>query len=637
MKCNRILFAVLCLAWSGLQLQACSDDTTDSTPYLKVAPAELAADAAAGLHYATVSSNREVTVRPGQTWLGAELIPDKKSDNLKITLEANPDRQERTGIIVLSAPGCKDVQVTVIQAAADQSGACDLLTFRIEGYRNGLDHDILFDFDKNNRRLNALYLKWIDHEEPAQMIPTFTTNGKRVLVDDAPVVSNETKISFAEDISFVVVAENGDSKTYTISLNCPQINTELPVLHMRPDSPITGKDSYVPTAIELYSPSTAEGGWNSGADGKIEMRGRGNSTWVLPKKPYRMKFPKKFSPIGLDHAKAKSWVILAHDMDKSLLRNHLAFELSRILFDPAEGYHDPAAVMFTPCSQYINVYMNGDYHGVYQMSDQMEQAEGRIAVEKLTDKEGADPEIITGGHIIETDIHEAYPPERFNTGHGIQMNHKYPKDDEYDPAQYRYIENFIRDAETALYGNDFKNPTSGWRKYLDEKTLADFIILKELAGDMDGYTSTYMYKRRGVDKLFFGPIWDCDKGWDNDKRIPHSSYQPLTSLMIYAGFYMPSNIYPDWFHRLWQDESFRAFVAGRWAAKKAQLIAAIRRELDTKPVEMAKAIEANYTVWPFHYQASDEAKMPAETYEKEIERIRSLTETRASLLDGLFR
>ena len=68
-------------------------------------------------------------------------------------------------------------------------------------------------------------------------------------------------------------------------------------------------------------------------------------------------------------------------------------------------------------------------------------------------------------------------------------------------------------------------------------------------------TITYLYKRRGCEKLFFGPIWDCDKGWNNDKRVPHYEYQPLESLMIHAGFWMPPYVSNDWFQRLWTDSS----------------------------------------------------------------------------------
>lgn len=516
----------------------------------------------------------------------------------------------------------------------DKSPECDMLSFRIDGPLSGLANSIEFSFDAN-LRASGKYLKWINDAEPDMMIPIFTTTGEKVLVDGEPVVAGKTKVSFADDVDFVVVAENGETKTYTVSLICPQINTELPVLRLSPDGNATSKTTYVKRTLEMYSPSTVRGWW-SAADGQIEIRGRGNSTWGLPKKPYRIKFPEKISPVGLNHAKEKSWVILAHDMDKSLLRNHLAFELSRVMFNEAEGYHDPKAIMFTPCSQHVNVYWGDNYYGLYQMTDQMNRADGRIAVDELTKADGSDPSKITGGHILETDIHNSEPsPFGFNSSKGVRINHKYPEDDDYAQAQFTYIENFIKEMEGVLYGSNFKDKTNGWRKYLDEKTLADYIIVKEFAGDMDGYTSTYMYKRRDVNKLFFGPVWDCDKGWDNDKRVPHSSYPPTTSLMIYAGFYMPG-ANPDWFHRVWQDEDFRKFVRARWLSKRAELIAAVIRELDEKPAQMAKSIEANFTKWTFYYQASTEAKMPAATYKLEIERMRSLTYTRAALLDNLF-
>ena len=200
------------------------------------------------------------------------------------------------------------------------------------------------------------------------LIPEFEATGK-VFVGSQEVVSGKTAISFADDFVITVKADDGTSLDYNVVLNCPQINRELPVLHFRPDKLINSKDNYVDTYIELYDKtpdSSGEGWWDSAEKGKIEMRGRGNSTWVLPKKPFRMKFSEKFSPIGLNHAKEKSWTLLAQDMDKSLLRTHLAFEYSRALFDPQEGYHDTKAILFTPASQYINVYLTGDYYGIIQ-------------------------------------------------------------------------------------------------------------------------------------------------------------------------------------------------------------------------------------------------------------------------------
>lgn len=600
---------------------------------ITVSAETIEAKSAGGDYFLTVTSDGNVFVSYDTEagWFTAGLIVGAGEDNLRFRVDPNTDPESRSAEVTLRADGAEDVIVTLNQDGA-KSSACELLSFSIDGSLNGLGSAIEFDFDKDSRTLDAMYLKWIEKDDPEMLIPVFSIDGAKVLVDGAEVVSGETAISFADDFTLTVEAESGDTKDYVVSLNCPQINTELPVLRLQPEREIVDKENYVNTKVTLYSPFTDEG-WYSPDDEPVEVRGRGNSTWILPKKPYRLKFPEKVSPIGLDHTKAKSWVILAHDMDKSLLRNHLAFEVSRVLFNPDENYHDPSAILFTPCSQFINVYMNDEYHGLYQMSDHMEQREGRIAVEELTDKDGADPEKITGGYIVETDIHEGnhYSPRK-----NIKMTYKYPDDKEYDPAQYEYITNFIGQMENALYSSSFKDPQAGWRKYLDEKTVIDFIIVKELCGDMDGYTSIYMYKRRGVDKLFFGPIWDVDKGWDNDKRTPHLNYHPESSLMMFAGFWMPNDVEYDWMQRLWDDETFRAAVAKRWSSVRDRLVNKIMTELDARTAAMSKAIEANYTVWDFNEQASTEANPPADTYPEEIQRIKDLTETRAALLDRLF-
>lgn len=523
-----------------------------------------------------------------------------------------------------------------------KSETCDLLTFTLPKAGNGLTSDLKFRVS-NKGQVTAKYLVWIDGEKPDMMIPEFTTNGVSVSVDGEKIVSGETPLSFASPFTLTVTAENGDKKEYTVDLNCPQINTELPVLRLDiAASAITSKDVYTQINAELYSPHTTEGWWKTTSpETKIEIRGRGNSTWILPKKPYRLKFPEKVSPVGLKHCSAKSWVLLANDMDKSLIRDALGWAMSRILFNPKENYHDALAVMFTPSAQFVNVYMMGpagrpEYHGLYLMSDQMEYAKGRIEVDKLEAKDGSDAEKIKGGHILEVNIHSEPAPIRFRTGtRRIQVDHKYPKDDDYDPAQYTFIEQHIAKAEQALYSSTFTNPTTGWRKYFDEKTLADYIIVKELCGDMDGYTSTYFYKRRGSDKLFFGPIWDVDKGWDNDKRNPQN-VDKSASLMIKAGFQMPGANGSDWFNRFWEDASFRSFVNNRWKEKRAELVNTVKALADELSGSMSKSIEANFTKWQFYYQASTEANMPAATYADEISRIKRLTDARAAALDAAF-
>lgn len=632
-----------------LTFAACGEDSKEALPFLEVSQTSVQAQPAGGELVIPFKASRKVTVTVAEAWCSyrvqhrAGLADD---GTLTLNIEQNNTKDERIAKVNLSAEDCPDVVMEVSQKSALKG----LLSLKLPKSLNQMKEDVEFVYYVAEGVYKAMCLKWIGKSQPEMLIPEFEATGK-VFVGSQEVVSGKTAISFADDFVITVKADDGTSLDYNVVLNCPQINRELPVLHFRPDKLINSKDNYVDTYIELYDKtpdSSGEGWWDSAEKGKIEMRGRGNSTWVLPKKPFRMKFSEKFSPIGLNHAKEKSWTLLAQDMDKSLLRTHLAFEYSRALFDPQEGYHDSKAILFTPASQYINVYLTGDYYdsstgktrymdgeylGLYQMSDQLERATGRVAVEKLEEADGDNPDKITGGYLIEADLHEGNHPTAMKK---IRFSYKYPKDDDFHQSQYDYISDFLNKAEQALYGPDFKDPQKGWRKYFDEKTLADFVIIKEFVGDMDGYTSIYAYKRRGHDKLFFGPIWDCDKGWDNDRRVPHSQYHPLTSLMIHAGFWMPSNVQDDWFQHLWTDETFRAFVAKRWADKKEELKALTDRVLREAPADMAKAIEANFTVWPFYYQYSSEAKMPAQTYELEIQRIRDISAAREALLDNLF-
>lgn len=614
-------------------------DEPEIRPELIMDEEELVAPSEGGVFKFDLRSTRKVSlsISPEQDWCKAMIssTEEEYSFVLIVNVAAMDLNEDRSTSIVLSAPECESRSL-VVKQERKKASTNSLTSLVLKAAPNSLSQDLAFSYDEATKTFSAKYLKWIDKAQPEMLIPEFVTDGETVLVNGQPMVSGQTAISFADDFDLVVKAENGDENIYRVSFNCPQINTELPVIRIHiPVSSITDKKIYKKTRFDIYRPGSDEGRWTA-SDAEIEIRGRGNSTWGLPKKPYRIKFPEKFSPIGLNHAKAKSWVLLAHDMDKSLLRNHLGFELSRILFSSSEKYHDEAALDFTPCSQMVNVYSGDNYHGVYQMSDQMEVAKGRINLDKLVAADGSDPVKITGGHLLETNIHHDEPyPVSFTSSRGIYMDHKYPKDDDMDISQYKYIEDFIRKAEAALYSSDFTDPVNGWRKWFDEKTLADFIIVKEFAGDMDGYTSTYFYKRRGVDKIFFGPVWDLDKGWNNDKRTPHGN--TLTQLMIYGGFYMPPYINPDWFHRFWQDAEFRKFVGRRWASKKEQLKSKVLSELDEKPKQMRKAIAANFSVWDFYYQYSDEANMPARTYELEIQRMKDLTVQRAALLDAKFK
>ena len=382
-------------------------DEPETRPELILDEEEIVAPSEGGVFKFDFRSTRKVSlsISPEQDWCKAMIssTEEEYAFVLIVNVAAMDLKEDRIATIVLSAPECESRSL-VVKQERKKASTNSLTSLVLKAAPNSLSQDLVFSYDEATRTFSAKYLKWIDKAQPEMFIPEFVTDGETVLVNGQPVVSGQTAVSFADDFDLVVKAENGDENTYRVSFNCPQINTELPVIRIHiPVSSITDKKTYRKTKFDIYRPGSDEGRWTA-SDAEIEIRGRGNSTWGLPKKPYRIKFPEKFSPIGLNHAKAKSWVLLAHDMDKSLLRNHLGFELSRILFSSSEKYHDEAALDFTPCSQMVNVYSGNDYHGVYQMSDQMEVAKGRIDLDKLVAADGSDPVKITGGHLIETNI-----------------------------------------------------------------------------------------------------------------------------------------------------------------------------------------------------------------------------------------
>lgn len=511
---------------------------------------------------------------------------------------------------------------------APKESRCDLTSFRIESSLNGIPSTINFQIDHKALTATGALLKWISKEHPSVMTATFTTSGKTVTINETTQVSGKTTNRFAETLEYRITAEDGTSKTYTVRLVCPQINTELPVIRLLPDKPVTSKDYYVTAGLDMTEPLWNKVWWNSAEDPKIEVRLRGNSTLVPRKKSYRIKFPEKISPLGLDHAEDRNWTLLANDGDKTFMRNLVAFSASGILFNKKEGRHDPSAVLFTPCSQFVNVYLNDDYVGLYQMSDQMQRGEGRIEVEKLTATD-TDPAMISGGYVLETGSDTNF----FTALKDIAIHCKYPEEEDRSATQFNYIKNFMDDVETVLYGDDFKDTATGWRTCFDEVTAVDYLIITEFTGNPDGYYSIYAYKRRGVDKLFFGPVWDFDRAFDNDLRKP----SPRASLMLDIGFNTPNaRGGTHWFKRMWEDESFRKTVKDRWNSKKAELLAEALRVLDDEPGKMQYSIDANFTRWKITDQDVRNIKPGPKDYETGITYMKQYVNDRYAALDKLF-
>lgn len=491
--------------------------------------------------------------------------------------------------------------------------ASELKEFMIKKSLNpGLTEDIFFSINHHTGTVEGTHLKWIDSPSASRLVASFEAGDSEIRADGVVLSSGVTVIDFRKPVKI-----SASGKAYTASILCPQINAGLPVLRINADGPITSKETYVTAKLEILGNGITEGLWDFNRE-KIEIRLRGNSTVGLPKKPYRIKFPEKCSPLGLKHAREKSWVLLANDCDKSLIRNAVAFQMSRLL---AAG-----AVRFTPCTQFVDVYLNGAYDGNYHLTDQVEVAPGRVDVKSLKAGDAGNASKISGGYLLELDGFAHSEPLHFASPRQMPVTVQYPKNADYAPEQATYIANYFAATENALFSVNFKDPATGWRKYINQASWVDYYIISELTGNSDAWWSTYMSKERNVDYFVAGPVWDFDIAFNNDNRIGNA-----TARLMAEAAHDPKT----WINRFMQDETFKAAVKVRWNAKKGELLG-LETYMDELAVLLDMSQKANFKRWNITQQVLGHANPAPTSYEAAISQLKSYFQARYHFLDTEF-
>ena len=241
------------------------------------------------------------------------------------------------------------------------------------------------------------------------------------------------------------------------------------------------------------------------------IRLRGNASMNFPKKPYRIKFDKKHHVFD-SPASAKKWTLINNYGDKTLMRNILAFDLSRRMGMEYTSYIRP-----------VDVFVNGEYKGCYQLCDQIEVASKRVNVEEM-DATCISGSELTGGYLIEVDAYAYSEPVYFVSTRGNPVTIKYPADDEIVPEQIEYIKEQYEKFEAKLFSSVFDKAT-GYRQYFDVESFLRHFLVGEMSGNTDTYWSVYMYKHRDDNHLYVGPVWDFDLAYENDNRT-----YPINSL-----------------------------------------------------------------------------------------------------------
>lgn len=330
---------------------------------------------------------------------------------------------------------------------------------------------------------DALPIHMIKQSAPERQMTYEQTSCSRGFRYVRYVSPNDVRCNLAELEFYGYEDEGDDSKLYQLT-NLPTV-----VINTEGSQEIVSKEEELSSTVYIIS----EEGTNLLATTETGVRGRGNASWdQFPKKPYRLKFKSKQSPLGAP-ASAKKWTLISNYSDKSLMRNILAFEASRRI-----------GQAYTPYCHPVDVIVNGEYRGCYQLCDQVEAAEGRVPAKD--------------GYLIEIDAYAWKEVSAFWSWRGTPVTIKHPDEDDITDSQRQHIESFFNQMETAALGEDFTDPEKGYRKYLDLESFLRNLLVGDFCGNTDLLWSVYIYKDAKDGKLYTGPTWDHDLSFDNDYR-----------------------------------------------------------------------------------------------------------------------
>lgn len=437
------------------------------------------------------------------------------------------------------------------------------------------DFTLAFYMDKNPGKLNEFVDCTIADDKISALLPSLSddrsalvasfqvADGAVVKADGIVQTSGVTVNDFSKPVVYTVTKTDGSVKTYTASV---LKYSGLPIFYLTTESPVVSKDDYVAGNLLIDANSQYQQDITS-ID--LQIKGRGNSTWDMPKKPYRLKFNQKTPVLGFSIA--KNWVLLANYSDKTLMRNAVAFEMGKLF-----------GADFTPKGRFIDVVMNGQYIGNYYLTQQVEVDTSRVNIVDIKSKDNTG-DAVTGGYLLELD-QRLDADFYFFTHHGLPMTINTPS--AITPQQLDYITNYVNATEDALFAGNFADPDEGYAKYINVDSFISWFLVKELVKDNDGkdYSSIYYYKDRNG-KLGMGPVWDFDLSLGNTDYSDCKNPQ---------GWWVRNSV---WFSRLFEDPAFKQRVKNKWNDLKAQKIPSLLTFMDQKATYLGSSQYHNFTKW----------------------------------------
>ena len=410
---------------------------------------------------------------------------------------------------------------------------------------------------------------------------------------------NDARCNLAE-LEFYGYKSGGDDSRLFQLTNLPTV-----VINTENRKDITSKTEYVNSNVYIVS----KDGTDLLSTTQTGIKGRGNASWGFPKKPYKLHFAEKHSVLG-SPSEDRKWTLINNYGDKTLMRNILAFEVSRRV-----------GMVYTPFCTPVDVVLNGEYQGCYQLCDQVEVGEGRVPAKD--------------GYLIEIDAYAYSEQKYFYSAKGIPVTVKYPDDEKISSSQFSFIQNYFSRLEQAVFSSTYKDANTGYRKYMDLDSFLRNFIVGEFCGNTDTYWSVNMYKD-GANGIFYtGPVWDYDLAFENDNRT-----YPINNLSDYiyanAGSVAADAVRTMVNRIVKNDASAKARLVELWDEAKPKL-ADLNDYVDETAALLDESQQLNFKRWPILNQYVHQNPQVSGSYAGEVKVVKNYITGRLTKFDSLVR
>lgn len=430
---------------------------------------------------------------------------------------------------------------------------------------------------------NGIYTGTLRNWGSKTLIASFETNANKVLVNNIEQQSGVTANDFTNAVEYNLIGEEGQTKKISVRINW--FDPEVPAITISIDggAEVTSKDYYLQADLSIDGK-----GLYPDYSGTTEIKGRGNSTWGMPKKPYRLKLNTKSEILGLPTA--RNWVLLANYLDPSLICNSVAMKIGQDLEVPYANTTIP-----------VDLTINGTYKGSYVLTQQIEEHDNRVNVGSQ-------------GYLLELDTYFDEDYQFYSSSYSLPVMIKSPELD--NNSEIAPIKADFEQFESLIKASEF--PNNGYGNYFDIDAFAKYILVYFMTGneEVNHPKSTYMHKAVGG-KFTFGPLWDFD--WAYGYEAGGGHFSNATRPMFWSGTAKGT----VFFKRLFQDPAVQAAFKSHWTNYKTAHLANLLTYID------------NYAAWIKASKARDEALWKrGKDFETEVRKMKTYIQARAGYIDS---